>query len=125
MLQRFHCQVVGVRNGEEGMRAIQEQGPFQMVFMDIHMPVMDGFATTRAIRQLDPPMGDVAIVAITAYTTRDDSERYVQAVRSSFFGFLAFCARVCLSSSLAQLGVSCLFPPLVSFIPYPFLFARP
>lgn len=84
MLKRFHCQVVDVVNGAEGVQQIQENGPFHVVFMDIHMPVMDGFAATRAIRALPPPLCDIPIVAITAYTTRDDSDRYLEAGMNDF-----------------------------------------
>ena len=101
MLKRFHCQVVDVVNGAEGVQQIQENGPFHVVFMDIHMPVMDGFAATRAIRALPPPLCDIPIVAITAYTTRDDSDRYLEAVcplvqcvrfKGSSFGAVCFSA---------------------------------
>ena len=64
-----------VSNGAEAVAAWQEQHP-QLVFMDISMPVMDGYAAARAIRAAERAKGapPTPIVALTAYSdaeTRD------------------------------------------------------
>ncbi|HWF95256.1 MAG TPA: response regulator [Xanthobacteraceae bacterium] len=52
--------VVAVENGQSGVRAITA-GPFDAVIVDIFMPGMDGFATTRAIHQHSPATPIIAV----------------------------------------------------------------
>lgn len=54
-----------VENGLEALQAVQEH-PFDIVLMDVHMPVMDGIAATQAIRALDTRAAALPIVALTA-----------------------------------------------------------
>lgn len=63
-------------NGAEGVEIFSEW-PAQLVFMDIRMPVMDGYEATRRIRTL--PAGDVArIVALTASVLYEDRDEIIQ-----------------------------------------------
>jgi CheY-like chemotaxis protein len=50
-----------------------------MILMDINMPEMDGFATTRAIRQLRDPVKDIPIIALTADAMQEDKELCLKA----------------------------------------------
>jgi CheY-like chemotaxis protein len=52
-------------NGEMAVEAICE-GDFDVVLMDVHMPVLDGIEATRRIRGLAPPKNAVPIIALTA-----------------------------------------------------------
>jgi two-component system, sensor histidine kinase len=52
-------------NGRDAVRAVQEFG-FDAALMDLHMPELDGFAATRAIRALPGSKGHLPIVALTA-----------------------------------------------------------
>ena len=69
------------RNGRERARGRRRRlaRPFDLVLMDIKMPVMDGVAATRAIRALPAPMGALPILALTANADERDEMDYVAA----------------------------------------------
>ena len=49
---------------------------YSLIFMDIHMPEMDGYAATKAIRALDAPQAQaIPIVAMTANAFREDVDK--------------------------------------------------
>jgi signal transduction histidine kinase/DNA-binding response OmpR family regulator/integral membrane sensor domain MASE1 len=58
-------------NGAEAVAAVAN-GDYDLVLMDIQMPVMDGFEATARIRSLPAPKRNIPIVAMTAYATRQD-----------------------------------------------------
>ena len=60
MLEAGGFDVVAVENGPAGVEAVKAW-PFDAVIVDIFMPGMDGFATTRAIHQLSPAMPIIAV----------------------------------------------------------------
>uniref|UniRef100_B8DQU7 histidine kinase n=1 Tax=Nitratidesulfovibrio vulgaris (strain DSM 19637 / Miyazaki F) TaxID=883 RepID=B8DQU7_NITV9 len=62
------CAITEVHNGEEGVAAYAT-GRFDLVFMDIEMPVLDGYRATRAIRALERERGlpPTPIIALTAH----------------------------------------------------------
>ncbi|MEY2687129.1 MAG: hypothetical protein RL375_1327 [Pseudomonadota bacterium] len=65
MLARLGCQPVMCENGEQAVDLARSE-PFDLVLMDMHMPVMDGLAATRAIRSLSSRPRQPLIVAVTA-----------------------------------------------------------
>jgi signal transduction histidine kinase/DNA-binding response OmpR family regulator len=77
ILARFGHTVTVVENGEEAVRSWQENpGSYDLIFMDVQMPVLDGFQATRKIRELEILIGGhIPIVAMTAYAMKEDMER--------------------------------------------------
>jgi len=66
--------VVLVENGCEAVEAVKA-GRFDLVLMDMDMPVMDGIEAARRIRALTAPTCDVPIVALTGNTLSEEVER--------------------------------------------------
>lgn len=71
LLVRNGCHVVAVGNGAEALTAVQD-APYDLVLMDVHMPVMDGFEATRAIRALGGRYLEMPIIALTAAAMEED-----------------------------------------------------
>lgn len=66
-------------NGLEAVERVRSRD-YDVVFMDIHMPVMDGYAATRAIRSLNKPgVDNLPILAMTALAMKDDRHKFVRA----------------------------------------------
>ncbi len=68
-------------NGQEAVEAYESR-PFDLALMDVQMPVMDGLAATKAIRESEarhPGRRRLPIMALTAYAMRGDRERCLAA----------------------------------------------
>lgn len=70
-------------NGQEALEALQTSD-FDVVLMDIQMPVLDGLRATREIRSLATAAQHVPIVALTANAMAGDRERFLQAGMSDY-----------------------------------------
>jgi signal transduction histidine kinase/CheY-like chemotaxis protein len=75
-------------NGEEAVKMFrQAPNKYGMIFMDIQMPLMDGYQTTRNVRALDIPNAKtIPIVAMTANVFRDDIEKSLESGMNSHIG---------------------------------------
>ncbi|WP_197455108.1 PAS domain-containing protein [Stieleria varia] len=72
-------QVVIASNGQEAIDALQRE-PFDLVLMDVQMPVMDGLTATKAIREWEKPQGKhIPIIAMTANAMKGDREQCLAA----------------------------------------------
>ncbi|MFC4973110.1 PAS-domain containing protein [Halomonas beimenensis] len=81
--QRGH-EVVLAENGREAVEAV-ERRDFDVVLMDIHMPVMDGLEASRTIREAEAGTGHrLPIVAMTASATKEDREHCLEAGMDDF-----------------------------------------
>ena len=66
LLNRFGLEVVLARDGKDALERLAEQ-PFSLVFMDCHLPVLDGREATRRIRRSGHSWANVPVVAMTGY----------------------------------------------------------
>ncbi len=79
MLERAGHTVVTAADGREAVAA-QVREKFDLILMDVQMPVMDGIEATAAIRSAEKDTGrHVPIVALTAYAMKGDEERFLDA----------------------------------------------
>ncbi|MBK9335544.1 MAG: response regulator [Lewinellaceae bacterium] len=71
---------VVVRTAENGQLALEmlQTGVFDVVLMDVAMPIMDGLEATRAIRSLPAPLSAVPVIAFTASVTQKEVRRCLQ-----------------------------------------------
>jgi signal transduction histidine kinase/CheY-like chemotaxis protein len=71
----YHADVVA--NGHEALQALRSV-PYDLVVMDIQMPVMGGIEATREIRQLTGTVAAIPIIAVTAHALKGDRETLLQ-----------------------------------------------
>lgn len=78
VLELFGCTSETAEDGREAVARVQES-PFDLVLMDVKMPVMDGVQATRAIRGLPGPVAGIPILALTANADPRDEVEYLAA----------------------------------------------
>jgi two-component system cell cycle response regulator DivK len=69
LLEMAGYRVVEARNGEEAVKTARDETP-DLILMDLSLPVIDGLAATRMIRQL-PQFERTPIIAVSAHDTSD------------------------------------------------------
>ncbi len=85
VLEKLGHSAVFAPDGATALQAVQAATEaFDVVLMDLHMPGMDGFAATRAIRALAPPRGTVPIVALTADAFHESRHLALQSGMNGF-----------------------------------------
>jgi len=70
--------IVEASNGEEALAIVQASPPPDLIFMDLKMPVMDGWEATKKIRQLQFGR-DIPIIALTAQAMAGDEQKALAA----------------------------------------------
>jgi PAS domain S-box-containing protein len=78
ILKNWNCQVDIAENGLVAIEKVKNKD-YDVVLMDVQMPVMDGYEATKTIRMMDPPKNATPIVALTANATKKDIEKCITA----------------------------------------------
>lgn len=74
ILKIWDCKIDMAENGFVAVEKIKNEA-YDIVLMDIQMPVMDGFEATKAVRALPAPANGVPIIALTANATKRDVDQ--------------------------------------------------
>ncbi|BBD68291.1 multi-sensor hybrid histidine kinase [Nostoc commune NIES-4072] len=82
-LESYQMQVLFAENGRDGIEKLQTNPEINIVLMDIMMPEMDGYETTRAIRQ-QQQFRSLPIIALTAKAMPGDREKCIEAGASDY-----------------------------------------
>jgi HAMP domain-containing protein/signal transduction histidine kinase/DNA-binding response OmpR family regulator len=83
LLERHGMQVISAENGKEALQRIESTPAIDIVLMDVMLPEMDGYETTRAIRRM-PDRRSLPILALTAKAMKGDREKCLEAGASDY-----------------------------------------
>lgn len=75
------AQVVHASNGNEAVESCKMNPDFDLAFMDIQMPVMDGYEATRQIKKISP---NLPVIAQTAFSETETREKAMEAGCDSY-----------------------------------------
>ncbi|MEA1883507.1 MAG: response regulator [Thermotogota bacterium] len=73
ILQEYHLKVFEAENGEKAIEIFKEHQT-DLIFMDIQMPIMDGYQAMKEIHKLDRGK-EIPIIALTGYASAEDKKR--------------------------------------------------
>ncbi len=108
LLATLECSVEEADSGAQAI-SLAEKGHFDVVLMDIQMPGMDGYETTRRIRELGEHGPSIPIIALTANAFDEDRERALAAGMNGHVGKPISLQK--LRETLAPLGQAAGAPP--------------
>jgi len=78
-LERWGCTVDLASNGIEGVKKTQQK-IYDVILMDIQMPIMDGYEATKIIKNdISKQVSKIPVIAMTAYTSKNDIKRAINA----------------------------------------------
>jgi len=83
VLKKMGFEVIQMSNGREAFEALPYYEPV-LIFMDVNMPEIDGYTTTRLIRGLPDPHGQIPIIALTADAMKGDREKCLEAGMNNY-----------------------------------------
>jgi PAS domain S-box-containing protein len=85
MLEKRGYRVEVAPNGLVALERLRQR-PFVAVFMDCHMPVLDGYQATMQLRRLESGDEHVPVIAMTANTVKGDREKCLSAGMDDYLG---------------------------------------
>ncbi len=76
-LRAFKADVVEALDGAEALERLKSEA-FDLVLLDVHMPVMDGREVISRIRNSDQPWRDIKVIALTAHAMEGDAQKFLR-----------------------------------------------
>ena len=107
LLDKMGCKATFCENGQLAVE-VAEREMFDLVLMDVHMPIMDGLTATRTIRAMAGPIAQVPIIVLTADVMNDAKEQALAAGVNDFvtkpvqIGQLQAAMQKCLAAAAAE-----------------------
>ncbi|HJU46431.1 MAG TPA: response regulator, partial [Chitinophagaceae bacterium] len=83
VMRKMGFEVIKAVHGKEAIEKLPHCEPV-LIFMDVNMPVMDGYETTHYIRNLDNSYSGIPIIALTADAMKEDKDRCIAAGMNNF-----------------------------------------
>jgi len=83
ILESSGHEVIEAEDGQQALERLKDIQP-DLILLDIQMPVLDGYAVVRHLRQI-PRFAAIKVVALTAYAMQGDRDRVLE---SGFDGYL-------------------------------------
>ncbi len=77
-LEKRGWEAVEAENGRQALDILEQRQDFQVIFMDVSMPVMDGLEATSRIKRQDS-LREIPVVGVTAHAMSDDRKRFIDA----------------------------------------------
>ncbi|HZG24857.1 MAG TPA: response regulator, partial [Chitinophagaceae bacterium] len=83
VLRKMGFTVIKAENGKDALDVLEDHHP-ALIFMDMNMPVMDGYTATSKIRRLPHDKNSIPIIALTADAMKEDKDRCLEAGMNDF-----------------------------------------
>ena len=87
LLKQYGFRVDTAENGAEAVEKVKHAAPgdYDLVLMDVQMPVMNGYEATKRIRSLsDPALAEITILAMSANVFEEDRKRALECGMNGF-----------------------------------------
>ena len=82
-LETYQMKVVSAMDGKEALKQLQEHPGVDIVLMDMMMPEMDGYESTKRIKA-NPAFSKLPVIAVTAKAMTGDREKCIEAGASDY-----------------------------------------
>ncbi|MCO5238604.1 MAG: response regulator [Chitinophagaceae bacterium] len=74
LLSSYGYRVIEAANGEKALTLLDKNYP-KLIFMDLQMPVMDGYTAAQRIREMDDPYRSIPIIGLVADACKEEYEK--------------------------------------------------